>query len=103
MGPSPVFLVTLLSAIAFIGVVSLFLLVFALPSLAVLALIHRLTQELFAAARVWRSSCVLLLTLTVQKTNQFALGLLCASLRIVAAERQALFVSWLEKSLKFVR
>jgi hypothetical protein len=72
---SPVFLVTQL-AIALRGVV--YLLVFALPSLALLALIHRLKKGLFAPASVWRSSSVDFLTLTVQTTTKSALGLLCA-------------------------
>ena len=96
---SPVFLVTQL-AIALRGVV--YLLVFALPSLAVLALMHRLTQELFAPASVNRRSSVYLLTMTVQTTKKSALGLLGAKLLIVAANGQAMLVSRLEKSLRFV-
>ena len=100
---SPVFLVTQFS-IALGGVV--YLLVFALPSLALLALVHRLTQELLAPASVWTRPVVVLLTLSTRvavQTTKSALGLLSAKLLIVTAEAQALFVSLLEKSLKFVR
>jgi hypothetical protein len=95
MAASPVFLVTKL-AFAFVAVVNL--LVFALPSLAVLALIHRLKQELFAPASVSRRSLVDLLTLSTSvavRTAKSALGLLCASLKVVLADRsrQATFVS----------
>jgi hypothetical protein len=91
---SPVFLVTQ-RAIAFIAVV--YLLVFALPSLALLALMHGMTQELFAPASVSRRSLVDLSTLTTKsmavQTTKSALGLLCAKLLIVTADGQAIFVS----------
>jgi hypothetical protein len=100
---SPVFLVTQFS-IALGGVV--YLLVFALPSLALLALVHRLTQELLAPASVWTRPVVVLLTLSTRvavQTTKSALGLLSAKLLIVTAEGQAMFVSLLETSLRIVQ
>ena len=79
---------------------------FALPSLALLALILRLREELFALATVWRRSLVALLTLSTRvavQTTKSALGLLSAKLLIVTAEGQAMLVSLLETSLRIVQ
>jgi hypothetical protein len=81
-------------AIAFIAVV--YQLVCARPFLALLVLMHRMTQELLAQAAVWMRLSVDLLTLrtlVVVRPAKSALGLLCAPLVIVTAERQAMFVS----------
>jgi hypothetical protein len=80
-----------------------YLLVCALPPLAFLALLHLITQELFAPTNAWTRSRVIRLTLTVfhRAASRAALGLLHAKRLIVTAEWQARFVSTQEFLVTF--